>query len=660
VKIVAFDCETHPFGAGNMAPDVICAAWSRDGKTALLTNALETVIMFDHLLRNSDYTLVNVNIGYDVASILATACRMPDFDDAFRWRLNLAIFKAYRAGRILSIDRADMLIRIASDTFDHCPKLGREPVKPSSLAQMRTVWLGHPLVEKKGADHIRTRFREVAHLHPNQYPPEFKDYVSSDATEAYRIAEIVLTYDLPDLVAQSCKAYACQLTQVWGVTTDAQSVDELDARLSHSVSTMQSALAAAGLGTWSRAGVFKKSKAAIAARVSAAYAAQGLSVPLTEPTTKFPNGQVRANTETLFESGDPLLIQLACVGQDFTEMSTFLPWLREGARASIHPGFYNPVATGRIGCRSPNITNQPRRKGVRECYRSRPGYVFVTCDLPAAELVALAQVWLERYGQSRLADAINQGKDPHIIYASELLRSTYDATLAAYKSGDILAAETRQLAKIGNFGLPGMLSPDSFYLHVLRNTRKDDGTFPAWVQAFTRERSREVCQTWARTWPESQAYFNEAKRATAGRRGCALREPKSGRLRGGLRATTWCNTQFQGRIADAATSAWFTAIEQAHTNPQSGLWLSRSVALIHDEILLESPEERAHDAALALADCMQRVMGHYCPDIRVKCSASLMRRWYKGAEPVYVDGRLVPAKPTKNDAGKTVWVHDKD
>jgi len=35
----------------------------------------------------------------------------------------------------------------------------------------------------------------------------------------------------------------------------------------------------------------------------------------------------------------------------------------------------------------------------------------------------------------------------------------------------------------------------------------------------------------------------------------------------------------------------------------------------------------------------------------------LMRRWFKGAKPVRVDGRLVPSRPVKVD-GKTKWVAD--
>ena len=46
------------------------------------------------------------------------------------------------------------------------------------------------------------------------------------------------------------------------------------------------------------------------------------------------------------------------------------------------------------------------------------------------------------------------------------------------------------------------------------------------------------------------------------------------------------------------------------------------------------------------------------PDLPVAVEFALMRRWYKGARAVYVDQKLVPAKPVYKD-GKVQWVHDK-
>ena len=77
----------------------------------------------------------------------------------------------------------------------------------------------------------------------------------------------------------------------------------------------------------------------------------------------------------------------------------------------------------------------------------------------------------------------------------------------------------------------------------------------------------------------------------------------------------------------------------------SPLFGSRSWLSIHDEILLESPEAKAASAAGRLSKLMVWALSFCCPELKVEAPPALMRRWYKDAEPVYVDGELVPWEP---------------
>jgi DNA polymerase I-like protein with 3'-5' exonuclease and polymerase domains len=67
---------------------------------------------------------------------------------------------------------------------------------------------------------------------------------------------------------------------------------------------------------------------------------------------------------------------------------------------------------------------------------------------------------------------------------------------------------------------------------------------------------------------------------------------------------------------------------------------------VHDEIIAEVPEDRAHEAAHRIAEVMVETMNLYTPDVPARAEPALMRRWYKAADPVYVDGRLVPWEPS--------------
>ena len=69
---------------------------------------------------------------------------------------------------------------------------------------------------------------------------------------------------------------------------------------------------------------------------------------------------------------------------------------------------------------------------------------------------------------------------------------------------------------------------------------------------------------------------------------------------------------------------------------------SRVVACVHDELLVEVPEEHAHECARRIEELMIKGMSEYVPDIPIQAEPALMRRWRKGADPVVgADGRLI-------------------
>jgi DNA polymerase I-like protein with 3'-5' exonuclease and polymerase domains len=119
---------------------------------------------------------------------------------------------------------------------------------------------------------------------------------------------------------------------------------------------------------------------------------------------------------------------------------------------------------------------------------------------------------------------------------------------------------------------------------------------------------------------------------------------RSGRVRGGVGYCDGANTYFQGLIADGARAATYQAVKAQYTrgDPLEGC---RAVAFVHDELILEAPADRAPAAAARLSEIMVSAMRAYLPDLDVRATPHLMRRWYKDAEPVFSDGVLVPWDP---------------
>lgn len=281
---------------------------------------------------------------------------------------------------------------------------------------------------------------------------------------------------------------------------------------------------------------------------------------------------------------------------------------------------------------------------MRECFVPRPGHLFCSVDYDTFELRTWAQVCLWSVGQSRLAQVLNAGGDPHV----ELGASMAGISKAeGYKLAKDPTFKTRyrQPAKAGNFGFPGGMGASTF-----RVTARKQGIILSEKECYS------LRDAWMREWPEAQLYFNwinsQCRNAGLDEEG----KPKSlvpklshyvsERLRGRVPYTAACNSYFQGLAADAAKAAGWALTKEMYTDRSSPLFGSRIVNFIHDEFLTEVPEDRAHEAAVRQAEIQCAAAQALIPDVKITASPALMRRWYKGAEAVWsADGRLVPWTP---------------
>ena len=106
----------------------------------------------------------------------------------------------------------------------------------------------------------------------------------------------------------------------------------------------------------------------------------------------------------------------------------------------IHPNWFQVGArSGRFSCREPNLTNIPRDKETRQCFKAAPGYALLKADYSEIELRIMAKV----SGDRRTVKAYSQGEDVHSLTASLVLAKPLSE----------ITLEDRQLGKIINFGL---------------------------------------------------------------------------------------------------------------------------------------------------------------------------------------------------------------
>lgn len=362
-------------------------------------------------------------------------------------------------------------------------------------------------------------------------------------------------------------------------------------------------------------------------------------------TARAPSGKALSiKRQNCLDSGDPLLAAWA----DFEHLgklkTTFVAMLRRSRR--LRPRYDELLSTARVSASKPNIQQLPRAPGIRECCVADPGHCLISCDVDKAELCALGDIELEILGTSKLAEAINATPsiDPHCLLGAELLQLTFAEFMRRYDAGDAETIDARQDVKPANFGLPVGMSAET-YVAYARGQGRD----------LSLQRSRKVVAAWRRAWPTTVAYQEAVKRLLARTKG-RVRHPMSGLLRGRLRFTQAANGFFQERVATAMLEVmWVLACLQwgqahlvdgfdaEHFTPLVG---TRTVAFIHDEVIVQCRIDAASEVANLVREVVERVVQKWIPRVRITAGTVAMMRWSKKAKPTFdAEGRLIPWEP---------------
>lgn len=354
----------------------------------------------------------------------------------------------------------------------------------------------------------------------------------------------------------------------------------------------------------------------------------------------------------------------------------------------IHTRFNSLLNTGRTSSSEPNIQNLPRKSDIRPCFSPASGYCFLQIDYSQLELRTLAQVLIDLYGQSKMAELINSGVDLHQWFASEI-------------AGRTATKKERQCAKACNFGFPGGLGIKRFVEYAKKSYGVD----------LTEESAKELKEKWLSAFPEMREYLSDRiknrydfsslgswcdsdaafgffKRIISGQSkvdgspysdkmrrwafnvvlpelaphlaGETEASPvflrkvlaetvvtKSGRMRSNCSYSQARNTPFQALAADGCKIALYDLIHAGY----------RVVNFIHDEFIIEIPlsanlDEVGESVKTVVISAMQSLV----PDVKIDAEFVFTDRWHKDAELVRDDNghiRIFKEDDLKNNKTTT-------
>jgi hypothetical protein len=650
VSLLSFDLETHQIQPGLLAPPIVCGSFADrslfDG--GVVCTKAEILSAVAGWLEDTDTTFVGANIAYDWGCILAVR---PD--------LLPRVWAAYEEGRVFDVQIAASLNAIADGRMrdgglfrmdGSCIQSGRY-----SLDECVREWLGRE--DAKENDRWRLSYALLEHTPIEQWPYDARQYPVDDAVNTLEVAEQQLkkARNLHDQEHQAHVAFCLHLGALWGLRTDPVRVAAFKTEVDKHVVELRDYSLKAGLlkpKTKKPGAELSKNMAVIKERVFNAYNG---NPPHTE------KGATKTDRETLEDSGDLVLEKFAEVGK-WEKFNTYVPSLEAASTVPLNVKPNVLVSTGRTSYDG-LIQLMPRRGGVRECFVARHGCSWSSVDYSFVELVTLSQCCIDAVGSSELADAINADMDPHCILGADLMGITYEAFVELYAAKDPGAKDIRQAAKAGNFGYPGMMGYIKFVTaqkkagysvcewflrdgqcggtHIVHEWEGDSLEQPLCCRCI--EQSQVIRERYLGRWKEVPKYWNWVMGNV--RRDDAITHFVDGRVRGSPHGPAAANSYFQGRAARGAKLAVIALTKEMYLVPESPLYGSRLMVFAHDETLLEIPDEKLHEAAHRQAEIMVEKMREVCPDVKVKAAPAAMKNWWKEADAVYAEGRLVPWYP---------------
>jgi DNA polymerase-1 len=284
-----------------------------------------------------------------------------------------------------------------------------------------------------------------------------------------------------------------------------------------------------------------------------------------------------------------------------------LPQLVNPATGRVHTSFKQTgTVTGRISSRNPNLQNIPVRteqgRQVRRAFVAKEGCLLLAADYSQVELRVLAHISQD----PGLLEAFRQGEDIHRTTAA----AVYNVPPAE------VTYDRRRVAKTANFAM--IYGSSAYGLAQQTGLTPDEAAqfmetyfarFPA-VQAYIQATKEQAAQKgYVETLLGRRRYFPELARGSKAR---------TGQRRAAERMAI--NAPIQGSAADIIKIAMI----RLHQALRDRKLRSRMILQVHDELVLEVPEEEVDAVSPLVAEIME---GAFALDAPLKVDMKVGPNW---------------------------------
>jgi DNA polymerase-1 len=269
----------------------------------------------------------------------------------------------------------------------------------------------------------------------------------------------------------------------------------------------------------------------------------------------------------------------------------------------IHSHFHQIGApTGRMSCTDPNIQQVPHTFDMRRCFRAPAGRKLVVADYSQIELRILADFT----GDGGFVDAFRSGADLHRVTAAQVFNVKLEE----------VTKEQRDFAKRLNFGVVYGIGARRFALLTgLKESEAED----LLKRYFATYRGLDA---WLRDAGLKAVRERTAPRTVAGRLFRFNFDPED-RQATSLAQRNGKNAPIQGSSADIIKRA----LRLLHDRLKGTE--ARVVNVVHDEVVVECPEEGAAETSKAVEGAMCAAGEEYVKAVPVKVESAVTDEWVK-------------------------------
>ena len=303
------------------------------------------------------------------------------------------------------------------------------------------------------------------------------------------------------------------------------------------------------------------------------------------------------------------IIELIIAYRKLTKLkSTYVDGLLKAVAEDgrIHTVFTQTVTqTGRISSIEPNLQNIPVRtklgRELRKAFVSADGCCLADADYSQIELRLMAHI----SGDKVLLETFASGEDVHTRTASEVFGMPKE----------MVTEDMRRRAKAINFGIIYGIGDYTLSQDI----------------SVTRKQARQYIDGYLAAYPDVKRYISEtienAKEkgyvtTLFGRRRYVPEINASNKMTAAFGERVAMNTPIQGTAADLIKLAMIRVYNRLKNSGMK----SKLILQIHDELIIEAPEEEKEAAAKILREEMENA---YKFDVPVVADVNIGKTWYE-------------------------------